>query len=51
MSLQMFDLTMNANTNPRSAANLGVFVVIAVVPIVVYVVAVLVLPWVGRSLH
>jgi hypothetical protein len=33
--------------NPRSAANLGV--VMAVVPIVVYVMAVLVLPWVGKG--
>jgi hypothetical protein len=35
---------MNENSNPTSA-NLGVFVVIGVVPIVVYVTAVLVLPW------
>ena len=42
---------MNANNNHPTGANLGVFVVMAVVPIVVYVVAVLVLPWVGRSLH
>jgi hypothetical protein len=41
---------MDENNNP-SAANLGVFVVMAVVPIVVYVVAVLVLPWVGRGFH
>ena len=39
--------TMNENSNPRSA-NLGVFVVIGVVPIVVYVTAVLVLPWLVR---
>jgi hypothetical protein len=38
---------MDENSNPRSA-NLGVFVVIGVVPIVVYVTAVLVLPWLVR---
>ena len=43
--------TMNENSNPRSAANLGVFVVMAIVPIVVYLMAVLVLPWVGRGFH
>jgi hypothetical protein len=43
--------TMNENSNPRSAANLGVFVVMAIVPIVVYLVAVLVLPWIGRGFH
>jgi hypothetical protein len=42
--------TMDENSNPRSA-NLGVFVVMSIVPIVVYVVAVLVLPWVVRSFH
>ena len=41
---------MDENNNP-SAANLGAFVLMAVVPIVVYVVAVLVLPWVGRGFH
>jgi hypothetical protein len=39
------------NSNPRSAANLGVFVVMAIVPIVVYLMAVLVLPWVGKGFH
>jgi hypothetical protein len=48
--LRMFG-TMDDNSNPTSAANLGVFVVMAIVPIVVYVVAVLVLPWVGRGFH
>jgi hypothetical protein len=42
---------MDENSNPRSAANLGVFVVMAVVPIVVYVMAVLMLPWVARGFH
>jgi hypothetical protein len=42
---------MDENSNPRSAANLGVFVVMAVVPIVAYFMAVLVLPWVGRGFH
>jgi hypothetical protein len=37
--------------NHSSAANLGVFVVMAVVPIVVYVISVVLLPWVGRGLH
>jgi hypothetical protein len=46
----MFDIDMDENNN-SSAANLGVFVVISVVPIVAYVVAVLVLPWVGRGFH
>lgn len=41
---------MNDN-NHATSANLGVFVVLGIVPIVVYVVAVLVLPWVGRGLH
>ena len=41
---------MNDNNHP-SSANLGVFVVMGVVPIVVYVVAVLVVPWLGRGLH
>jgi hypothetical protein len=41
---------MDENNNPTSA-NLGVFVVMAVVPIVVYVVAVLVLPWVGHRFN
>jgi len=41
---------MDADNNPRSA-NFGVFVVMAVAPIVVYVVAVLMLPWVGRAFH
>jgi hypothetical protein len=41
---------MDENSNPRSA-NLGVFVVMGVVPIVVYVMAVLVLPWVLRGFH
>jgi hypothetical protein len=40
---------MDAN-NIRSG-NLGMFVVMAIVPIVVYVVAVLVLPWVGKGFH
>jgi hypothetical protein len=43
--------TMNENSNPRSAANLGAFVVMAIVPIVLYLMAVLVLPWVGRGFH
>jgi hypothetical protein len=48
----MFDSNMNANnTPPRSAANLGLFVVMAVVPIMVYVVLVLALPWIGRGFH
>jgi len=42
---------MNENNTARSAANLGVFVVMAIVPIVVYVMGVLVLPWVGRGFH
>jgi hypothetical protein len=41
---------MTDNNHPTSA-NLGVFVVLGIVPIVVYVVAVLVLPWVGRGFH
>jgi hypothetical protein len=49
-SLHMFG-TMDDNNTPRSAASLSMFVVMAVVPIAVYVVAVLVLPWVGRSFH
>jgi hypothetical protein len=39
---------MDENNTPRSA-NLGVFVVISVVPIVVYVMAVLALPWVAKG--
>ena len=38
---------MNENNSP-SSANLGVFVVLGIVPIVVYVVAVLVLPWLAK---
>jgi hypothetical protein len=41
---------MNVN-NHASSPNLGVFVVLGIVPIMVYVVAVLVLPWVGRGFH
>ena len=45
--LQRCASTMDENSNPRSA-NLGVFVVMAVVPIVVYLMAVLVLPWIAK---
>jgi hypothetical protein len=38
---------MNENNNP-SSANLGVFVVMGVVPILVYLTAVLVLPWLAK---
>ena len=48
--LAMYSIDMDENYNP-SAANLGVFVVMSIVPIAVYVVAVLVLPWVGRGLQ
>jgi hypothetical protein len=41
-------IDMDENNHPRSA-NLGVFVVMSVVPIVVYVMAVLVLPWVAKG--
>jgi len=41
---------MDDNSNSTSA-NLGVFVLLGIVPIVVYVMAVLVLPWVGRGFH
>jgi hypothetical protein len=41
---------MNVNNHPTSA-NLGVFVVLGIVPIIVYVVVILVLPWVGRGFH
>jgi hypothetical protein len=50
MSLQCMASTMDENNNPRSA-DLGVFVMMAVVPIVVYVMAVLVLSWVRRGFH
>jgi hypothetical protein len=40
--------TMNENSNPTSP-NLGVFVLLGIVPIVVYVIMVLMLPWVGRG--
>ena len=50
MRLHMFG-TMDDNNTPRSAASLSIFVVMSVVPIVVYVVAVLVLPWVGKGFH
>lgn len=50
MRLRIFTPNMNDNNHPTSA-NLGVFVVLGIVPIVVYVVAVLVLPWVERGLH
>ena len=39
---------MNANNTPRSAANLGVFVVMGVVPIVGYMLVWFVLPWVAK---
>jgi len=39
--------TMDENSNPTSA-HLGVFVVMGVVPIVVYVTVVLVLPWLAK---
>jgi hypothetical protein len=39
------------DANNIRAGNLGMFVVMAIVPIVVYVVAVLVLPWVGKGFH
>jgi hypothetical protein len=38
---------MDENSNSTSA-NLGVFVVMGIVPIVVYVMAVLVLPWLAN---
>jgi hypothetical protein len=41
---------MEENSNSRSA-NLSVFVVMGIVPIVVYVVAVLVLPWISKGFH
>jgi hypothetical protein len=41
---------MDEYNNPRSA-NLSVFVVMAVVPIVVYVMSVLVLPWIGKGFN
>ena len=44
----MFASTMDENSNPASA-NLGVFVVIGVLPIVVYITAVLVLPWLAKA--
>ena len=42
--------TMDDNSNPRSA-DLGVVVMMAVVPIVVYVVAVLSIPWIVAELR
>jgi hypothetical protein len=42
--------TIDENSNPTSAP-LGVFVVMSLVPIVVYLMAVLVLPWVLRGFH
>ena len=48
-SLQML-ASMDENNHP-SSANLGVFIVMSIVPIVLYVVTVLVLPWVGRGFH
>jgi hypothetical protein len=41
---------MDENNNPRSA-DLGVVVMMAVVPIVVYVVAVLSIPWIVAELR
>jgi hypothetical protein len=41
---------MDDNSNSTSS-NLGVFVLLGIVPIVVYVITVLVLPWVGRGFH
>jgi hypothetical protein len=48
--LRWFGMTMNENSNPTSA-NLGVFVVLAVLPIAAYVIAVLVLPLILRGFH
>jgi hypothetical protein len=47
---QNVGIGMNVNNHPTSA-NLGVFVVLGIVPIMVYVVVILVLPWVGRGFH
>jgi hypothetical protein len=43
-------ITMDNNSSPRSA-HLGVFVVMGIAPIVVYLMAVLVLPWIVKGLH
>jgi len=45
--LAIVRIHMDENSNPTSA-NLGVFIVMGVVPIVVYVTAVLVLPWLAK---
>ena len=44
----MLGIDMNENTNPTSA-NLGIFVIMAVLPIAAYVIAVLVLPLIVRG--
>ena len=38
-------------TTTQDQPNLSVFVVMSVVPIVVYVISVVLLPWIGRGLH
>jgi hypothetical protein len=48
--LPVFASTMNDNNHP-SSPNLGVFVLLGIVPIIVYVITVLVLPLVGRGMH
>ena len=47
MSLQSLDSTMNHNSNP-SSTNLGMFVLMSVAPIAMYVLLWLVLPWIGK---
>jgi hypothetical protein len=48
--LPMSESNMNDKNYPTSA-NLGVFVVLGIVPIVVYVIMVLVLPLILRRFH
>ena len=48
--LAILRILLDENSNSTSA-NLGVFVVMVIVPIVVYLISVLLLPWVGRSFH
>jgi hypothetical protein len=48
IGLLIFTPTMNDYNHPNSA-NLGVFVLLGIVPIVVYVITVLVLPWIGKG--